>query len=296
MKKSKRFLSLLLAVAMVMGLMLSGVSATTGASDSNVIMSESFESWASAATEITSDYSVAGGATSWNGATAAEGWAISAQNGSVLVQPALNGAQDGNVSMKLTLGTDTTTMNRAKLQYRMPQSVYDKMEHGAEYTFTVYFKGTAKGVVPVLITMGSLLVLSYIMQAESTGMMSLIANDIAGLAGMLYPAAAVFIGSLGSFMTGTGLGSNIMFAGMHTEAAAALGMNPITVFAGQNAGASLGNLICPNNTVAACATVGEVGNESKVMFRTLPAFAIILVEYMILATVYTVVLFPNFGM
>ena len=158
------------------------------------------------------------------------------------------------------------------------------------------FKGTAKGVVPVLITMGSLLVLSYIMQAESTGMMSLIANDIAGLAGMLYPAAAVFIGSLGSFMTGTGLGSNIMFAGMHTEAAAALGMNPITVFAGQNAGASLGNLICPNNTVAACATVGEVGNESKVMFRTLPAFAIILVEYMILATVYTVVLFPNFGM
>lgn len=158
------------------------------------------------------------------------------------------------------------------------------------------FKGTAKGVVPVLITMGSLLVLSYIMQAESTGMMSLIANDIAGLAGMFYPAAAVFIGSLGSFMTGTGLGSNIMFAGMHTEAAAALGMNPITVFAGQNAGASLGNLICPNNTVAACATVGEVGNESKVMFRTLPAFAIILVEYMILATVYTVVLFPNFGM
>ena len=145
MKKSKRFLSLLLAVAMVMGLMLSGVSATTVASDSNVIMSESFESWASAATEITSDYSVAGGATSWNGATAAEGWAISAQNGSVLVQPALNGAQDGNVSMKLTLGTDTTTMNRAKLQYRMPQSVYDKMEHGAEYTFTVYFKGTAKG-------------------------------------------------------------------------------------------------------------------------------------------------------
>ena len=158
------------------------------------------------------------------------------------------------------------------------------------------FKGTAKGVVPVLITMGSLLVLSYIMQAESTGMMSLIANDIAGLAGMLYPAAAVFIGSLGSFMTGTGLGSNIMFAGMHTEAATALGMNPMTVFAGQNAGASLGNLICPNNTVAACATVGEVGNESKVMFRTLPAFAIILVEYMILATVYTVVLFPNFGM
>lgn len=158
------------------------------------------------------------------------------------------------------------------------------------------FRMTARNVVPVLITMGSLLVLAYIMQAESTGMMSLIANDIAGLAGMLYPAAAVFIGSLGSFITGTGLGSNIMFAGMHAEAAASLGMNPITVFAGQNAGASLGNLICPNNTVAACATVGEVGNENKVMKRTLVAFIIIVVEYMILATLYTLVLFPNFGM
>lgn len=158
------------------------------------------------------------------------------------------------------------------------------------------FRMTAGNVMPVMVTMGSLLVMAYIMQSGTTGMMSLIAGDIAALAGMLYPAAAVLIGSLGSFVTGTGLGSNIMFAGMHTEAAAALGMNPITVFAGQNAGASLGNLICPNNTVAACATVGEVGNESKVMKRTLAAFAIILCVYMVLAMLYTLVLFPNFGM
>ena len=57
-------------------------------------------------------------------------------------------------------------------------------------------------------------------------------------------------------------------------------------------GASLGNLICPNNTVAACATVNQIGNENKVMKRTLPAFAIILV----LTMLYTCVLFPHFGM
>lgn len=155
---------------------------------------------------------------------------------------------------------------------------------------------TAKNVVPVLVTMGSLLTVGYIMQSSSTGMMSLIATDIAGLAGMMYPAAAVFIGTMGSFITGTGLASNTMFIGMHTEAAGLLGINPITVFAGQNAGASLGNLICPNNTVAACATVNEVGNENKVMRKTLVAYAIILVLYMVLATLYTLVLFPNFGM
>lgn len=158
------------------------------------------------------------------------------------------------------------------------------------------FKMTGKNVMPVMITMGSLLVMAYIMQSATTGMMSLIAGDIAALAGVCYPAAAVLIGSMGSFVTGTGLGSNIMFAGMHTEAAITLGMNPITIFAGQNAGASLGNLICPNNTVAACATVGEVGNESNVMKRTLTAFGIILCVYMVLCMVYTLVLFPNFGM
>ena len=114
--------------------------------------------------------------------------------------------------------------------------------------------------------------------------------------GRFYPAAAVLIGSSGAFITGTGLGSNIMFAQMHIDAAASLGMNPITIFAGQNAGASLGNLICPNNTVAACATVDQVGNESEVMKKTFKAFAIILVLYMVLAMLYTCVLFPNFGM
>ena len=60
--------------------------------------------------------------------------------------------------------------------------------------------------------------------------------------------------------------------------------------------ASLGNLICPNNTVAACATVDQIGNENKVMKRTLPAFAIILAVYMVLTMLYTCMLFPHFGM
>ena len=163
-------------------------------------------------------------------------------------------------------------------------------------TYKEVCKRTASGVLPVLITMGSLLIVAYIMQSSSTGMMNLLASDIAAVVGRFYPAAAVLIGSSGAFITGTGLGSNIMFAQMHIDAAASLGMNPITIFAGQNAGASLGNLICPNNTVAACATVDQVGNESDVMKKTFKAFAIILVLYMVLAMLYTCVLFPNFGM
>ena len=156
-------------------------------------------------------------------------------------------------------------------------------------------KKTALHVTPVLVTMSSLLIVSYIMQSSHTGMMNLIASDTAQVVGRLYPAAAVIIGASGSFITGTGLGSNIMFANMHMQAAQTLAMNPITIFAGQNAGASLGNMICPNNTVAACATVDEIGRESQVMKRTLPAFAVLLFLYMALAMLYTCLLFPHFG-
>ena len=162
-------------------------------------------------------------------------------------------------------------------------------------TYRDVCKRTVGHVAPVLITMGSLLIVAYIMQSPNTGMMNLLAADIAAVVGRFYPAAAVLIGSSGAFITGTGLGSNIMFADMHLQAALDLGMNPITVFAGQNAGASLGNLICPNNTVAACATVDRIGSESAVMKKTLKVFAVILVLYMALAMLYTCVLFPNFG-
>lgn len=157
-------------------------------------------------------------------------------------------------------------------------------------------KQTTKTLTPVMITMGSLLCLSYIMQSSTTGMMSTIAKTIAAIVGPAYPAAAVFIGSFGSFITGTGLGSNIMFAGMHIEAAQLLGINTIVVFGGQNAAASLGNLICPNNIVAACATVDQVGNEGSVMKQAFKAFFVFLFLYMILSMIYTYMLFPTFGM
>lgn len=157
-------------------------------------------------------------------------------------------------------------------------------------------KQTIVRVLPVLVTMGSLLTVSYIMQHAQTGMIQLIATTIADTAGMMYPAAAVAIGAAGSFITGTGLGSNIMFAPMHMNASGMLGLNLVTVFAGQNAGASLGNLICPNNVVAACATVGVIGQEGEVLKRTMAAFAIILVLYMGLAMLYTHLLFPMFGL
>ena len=45
--------------------------------------------------------------------------------------------------------------------------------------------------------------------------------------------------------------------------------------------------------MAACATVDEIGNESGVMKRTLPAFAVILAVYMLLTMLYNLRALPQ---
>ena len=120
-----------------------------------------------------------------------------------------------------------------------------------------------------------------------------LALDISNAAGPLYPAAAVLIGAIGAFITGTNLGANQLFANMHVAAAENLSINKIMTFACNNAGGSLGNMICPNNVTAACATVGMMGQESKVMKRVAVMFLICVVLYMLIGTLYTYVLFPN---
>ena len=153
-------------------------------------------------------------------------------------------------------------------------------------------QAAAKSVLPAMITICTLVVVSNLM--KNAGMIMVMAQAAASVAGNLYPAVAVAIGSLGAFITGTGLGSNIMFAPMHVEAALQIGLNPIVVCAGQNAGAALGNLICPNNVVAAAITVGLIGREGEVMKKVFPPFFVIVFLYMALSLLYSLVLFPNF--
>ncbi len=161
-----------------------------------------------------------------------------------------------------------------------------------------------KKIIPVFIIMASLYSVANIMKidfitanpdtgVESLSMIKLLAKDIAAVTGPVYPAGAVFIGSIGAFITGTNLGANQLFATMHIHAADILGINKIMTFASSNAGGSLGNMICPNNVTAACATVGITGEESKVMKRVVVMFLITLVLYMVLSMIYVYVIFPH---
>ena len=100
-------------------------------------------------------------------------------------------------------------------------------------------------------------------------MMTMMANTLSGFFGNLYPVLAPFIGVLGAFVAGSNTVSNMLFAPMQFESAMMLNISPLVIVALQCVGGGVGNMICVNNVVAACATVGVHGVEGKIIRRNM---------------------------
>src|SRR3712207_8513933 len=87
--------------------------------------------------------------------------------------------------------------------------------------------------------------------------------------------------------------SNIMFSALHAKACTILGLSIPVVFAAQSAGGALGNMICTNNVVAACTTVGLKNSEGIVMRKVFKPICILWTLYAVLALIYVYILLPN---
>lgn len=98
-------------------------------------------------------------------------------------------------------------------------------------------------------------------------MMTEMAKAAAGLVGGAWPFVAPFVGVLGAFMSGSNTVSNILFSSFQYDVATQLAMPPVLVVALQVIGGAVGNMICVNNVVAVCATVGTIGVEGKLIRR-----------------------------
>lgn len=162
---------------------------------------------------------------------------------------------------------------------------------GSTRSMPQYIKTSFFSILPALMSMCSLLVLSNLM--NTAGMLGILGTGLAHMAGKLYPAIAVIIGSLGSFVAGTTTGSNIMFAPMHFQVAHILSLSVPVLFAAQCAGGALGNMICTNNVVAVCATVDMKNQEGIVMKKVLLPITVLWIVYGALALLYAYVLMPN---
>lgn len=96
-------------------------------------------------------------------------------------------------------------------------------------------------------------------------MLLIMARGLAALAGKAYVIVAPLIGVLGAFMSGSNTVSNTLFASLQFETATILAMPQVFIVALQNNGGAIGNMVCVNNVVSACATTGTIGNEGKII-------------------------------
>lgn len=105
-----------------------------------------------------------------------------------------------------------------------------------------------------------------------------LADALADGLGGVWPAAAPWVGALGSFISGSATFSNMLFALLQLQVATELGYAPTSILALQGIGSAAGNMTCIHNVVAACAVAGILGQEGNVIRRTaLPMIVYLLV-------------------
>lgn len=91
------------------------------------------------------------------------------------------------------------------------------------------------------------------------------AEALSAVGQKLYIIFSPLIGILGAFVSGSNTVSDTLFTNLQYQSAVNLNLNEVIIVALQVIGGAIGNMICVNNTVAACATVGASGKEGKII-------------------------------
>ena len=100
----------------------------------------------------------------------------------------------------------------------------------------------------------------------------------------LYLLFSPIIGILGAFVSGSNTVSNTLFTNLQYQSAMNLDLNGAIIVAMQCIGGAIGNMICVNNTVAVCATVGTPGKEGKIIrINFIPMLLYLVVTVIVMA-------------
>lgn len=123
------------------------------------------------------------------------------------------------------------------------------------------FKQVGAAVIPLCagVAMVQLMVNTGNNPIGLDSMLKVMAKFFADISGQAYVVVSPLIGVLGAFFSGSNTVSNLLFAPLQFEAATFVGLKTQVIMALQNVGGAAGNMICINNIVAVCATVGLIG-------------------------------------
>ena len=119
-----------------------------------------------------------------------------------------------------------------------------------------------------------------------SNMMVIMADTVSKAGKTLFVGISPIIGILGSFISGSNAVSNLLFTNLQFETAQNLGLSQVLIVASQIVGGAIGNIVCINNIVAACATVGISGKEGRIIriniFPTLVYTVVVIVFFAVL--------------
>ena len=96
-------------------------------------------------------------------------------------------------------------------------------------------------------------------------MLTMMADGLGSIFRGAYIIIAPLVGVLGAFMSGSNTVSNTLFSSLQFETATMVALPQVMIVALQNNGGAIGNMVCVNNVVSACATTGTNGNEGRII-------------------------------
>ena len=101
-------------------------------------------------------------------------------------------------------------------------------------------------------------------------MMDAMADGLSRVGRTAFMIISPFIGILGSFVSGSNTVSDTLFTALQYQTAENLALPTVFAVAMQIIGGAVGNITCINNAVAACATIGTIGREGKLIKINIP--------------------------
>jgi lactate permease len=134
--------------------------------------------------------------------------------------------------------------------------------------FAKTLKQLSKTVITIICIMATAKIMGY------SGMISSIALMFVAVTGSFYPLFAPFLGSIGTFVTGSGTSASVLFGGLQLETSKALELNQSWIAASNTAGAITAKMISPQSIAVAVAAVHLQGKESVLLKGTIKWFVL----------------------
>ena len=135
---------------------------------------------------------------------------------------------------------------------------------------------TCRQMSKTIVTMLGVLACAKIM--GYSGMIASISDFFVASLGGFYPLVAPLLGALGTFVTGSGTSSEVLFGNVQLHAAQSIGANETWLVASNSLGVSAGKMLSPQNIAIGCAACGLTGKDGEILGKIAPyAFAFALV-------------------